>query len=82
MVGIFAIGDGLIYSGSFDLLKIQLLGVAATAIWTIGMSLIVFNAIKKTIGLRVSKEEEIIGLDIEEHGLVSSYADFELKKAS
>lgn len=48
----------------------------AVAAW-VGITMtIVFNIIKATVGLRVSSEEEIAGLDIEEHGLVSSYADF------
>jgi Amt family ammonium transporter len=82
MVGIFAIGDGLIYSGSFSLLGVQAIGVVATAVWTVGLSFAVFKGIDMTIGLRVSETEEVRGLDIEEHGLESSYADFQLRKIS
>lgn len=82
MVGVFATDGGLIYTGSFSLLTVQLIGVAATALWTIALSLIVFKGIDATIGLRVSETEEFRGLDIEEHGLTSSYADFEIKKIS
>lgn len=76
LVGFLAVDGGLFYNGGFDLLKVQIIGVLAVALWvTITMS-IVFNVIKNTVGLRVTEEEEIKGLDIEEHGLVSSYADF------
>ncbi len=55
---------------------VQVLGVAATALWTTVAITIVFTLIKKFIGLRVTPEEEIGGLDLPEHGLVSAYADF------
>lgn len=78
-VGLFAVDGGLFYGGGLSLFGIQLLGVASVAVWTILCMTIVFLAIKKTIGLRVSEEEEIQGLDACEHGLASSYADFEIK---
>lgn len=68
--------EGLFYTGSFDLLGIQLLGIMSILIWTGIMMTISFVIIKKTIGLRVSEEEEIKGLDSTEHGLPSAYADF------
>lgn len=77
-VGLFDINDGLFYGGGFKLLGIQLLGIACIAVWTIVTMLILFTAIKKTIGLRVSAEEEIKGLDPTEHGLESSYPDFQV----
>lgn len=67
---------GLIYGGGFDLLGKQLLGFVSVAAWTAITITIVFLVIKKTIGLRASEQEEILGLDVTEHGLVSSYADF------
>ena len=67
---------GLIYSGSFDFLKVQVLGVIAVIAWVAVTMTIVFTVIKHTIGLRVSKAEEISGLDKPEHGLTSAYADF------
>jgi len=76
LVGVFAVDGGLLYGGGFNLLGVQILGVAAVATWVAVAMTIVFFIIKKTIGLRVSASEEIAGLDIEEHGLVSSYADF------
>ncbi|MFI3200703.1 MAG: ammonium transporter [Eubacteriales bacterium] len=76
LVGLFAEDGGLFYGGGVDLLLIQLLGVVAVATWVAITMTIVFLTIKNTVGLRVSEAEEIKGLDIEEHGLVSSYADF------
>ena len=67
---------GLFYGGGFGLLGRQLTGFAAIAAFTAISMTIVFFAIKKTIGLRASEQEEIIGLDVTEHGLISSYADF------
>ena len=59
-----------------ELLGAQFIGVIATAVWTAVAITITFTLIKKTIGLRVTPEEEIQGLDLPEHGLVSAYADF------
>ncbi len=67
---------GLFYTGNFKLLGIQLLGIVAILAWTAAMMTLTFFVIKKTNGLRVSKEEEIKGLDKTEHGLPSAYADF------
>lgn len=68
--------EGLFYTGSFKLLGIQSLGIVAILAWTAVMMTITFLIIKKTVGLRVSPEEEIKGLDSTEHGLPSAYADF------
>ena len=68
--------EGLFYTGSFKLLGIQTLGITAILAWTAVTMTITFLIIKKTVGLRVSKEEEIKGLDSTEHGLASAYADF------
>lgn len=76
LVGIFATDGGLLYGGGFGLLGTQILGVIAVAAWVGGSMLVVFLAIKALVGLRVSKEEEISGLDITEHGIANSYADF------
>ena len=58
------------------LLGVQLLGIAAILAWTAALMWLTFKAIDKTVGLRVSREEEIRGLDSTEHGLPSAYADF------
>ena len=68
--------EGLLYTGSFRLLGIQTLGIIAILAWTAVTMTLTFLIIRKTVGLRVSKEEEIKGLDRTEHGLPSAYADF------
>ena len=68
--------EGLLYTGSFRLLGIQALGIIAILAWTAVTMILTFLVIRKTVGLRVSKEEEIKGLDRTEHGLPSAYADF------
>lgn len=67
---------GLFYGGGFSLLGKQAIGVITVALWTIVTMTIVFAILKKTNGLRVSKEEELKGLDATEHNLPSAYADF------
>ncbi len=76
LVGVFAQDGGLIYGGGFKFLGIQAVGVISVIAWVSITMTVVFMVIKKTVGLRVSKSEELAGLDIEEHGLMSSYADF------
>ena len=68
--------QGLFYTGSARLLGVQLLGIAAILVWTAVLMWLTFKIIDKTVGLRVSREEEIRGLDSTEHGLPSAYADF------
>ena len=68
--------EGLFYTGSARLLGVQVLGIAAILAWTAVTMTLAFLIIKKTVGLRVSAEEEIKGLDSTEHGLPSAYADF------
>jgi Amt family ammonium transporter len=81
-VGLFATGKGqdgvigLFYGGGFRQLGLQALGVLSVGAWTAVTMFIVFKLIDATLGLRVSTEEEMIGLDVTEHGLISSYADF------
>ena len=82
-VGLFASGTstmpeaaGLLYGGGFDLLFVQAIGVVAVFLWSFITMTIVFLLIKKTIGLRVSAQEELLGLDKLEHGLDNAYAGF------
>lgn len=87
-VGLFATGNGqnvgvggtpvkgLFYGGGFAQLGVQALGIVSVLAWTAATISLTFLIIKKTIGLRVSRHEEIVGLDATEHGLTSSYADF------
>ena len=67
---------GLFYGGGFELLGIQLTGFASVALWTAVTITVTFLIIKSVVGLRVSREEEIEGLDATEHGLPSAYAGF------
>ncbi len=85
-VGLFATGTtpdfpstmkvGLFYGGGFELLGLQIVGIVSVLAWTAVTITLTFLAIKAIFGLRVSKEEETLGLDITEHGLASGYADF------
>lgn len=76
LTGLFAVKDGLLYTGKTDFFFIQVLGVVSVAAFVAVMITIVFAVLKNTMGLRVTAKEEIIGLDYEEHGLASAYADF------
>ncbi|MBQ2887764.1 MAG: ammonium transporter [Firmicutes bacterium] len=68
--------NGLLYTGDAGLLGIQAVGIGAVLLWTAVCMTLTFSIIKMTVGLRVSPEEEIKGLDSTEHGLPSAYADF------
>ena len=88
-VGLFATTNapestlkGLFYGGGFGLLGTQLLGVVTVLAWTVVTMTIIFKVIDMTIGLRVSEEEEIVGLDSCEHGLPSAYAGFSIMDIS
>ena len=73
---------GLFYGGGFGLLGVQILGFITVAAWTAVTITITFLIIKATAGLRVSEEEEIVGLDSCEHGLTSAYAGFSIMDIS
>lgn len=75
-VGLFDYNNGVFYGGGFHQLGVQVLGGVCIAVYTAVAMTIVFTILKHTIGLRVSAEEEIMGLDIAEHDLASAYADF------
>lgn len=68
-VGIFAEDGGLLYGGGFHLLGVQALGLLAVSVWAFGASYLTFYLIKKTVGVRVSADEEMEGLDLSEHGI-------------
>lgn len=70
--------NGLFYGGGFTQLGLQCLGVITVLAWTAVTMFIVFKLIDKTVGLRVTEEEEIVGLDSKEHGLASAYAGFSI----
>ena len=70
---------GVFYGGGFELLGLQLVGFISVAAWTAVTITITFLVIKAIVGLRVEREEEIIGLDVTEHGLPSAYAGFAMQ---
>ena len=80
LTGLFATGvsteKGLFYGGGFHLLGVQCLGVISVVAYVAVIITVVFLIIKKTIGLRVDAADEIAGLDISEHGLLTAYAGF------
>lgn len=80
LTGLFATGSstekGLFYGGGFHLLGVQTLGVVTVAAYVVIVITIVFLAIKHTIGLRADAEDELAGLDVSEHGLLTAYAGF------
>ena len=81
--GLFATGvtteKGLFYGGGTHFFGVQTLGVVVVALYVAVVMSIVFLVLKHTIGLRASAEEEIAGLDVSEHGLVTAYAGFAME---
>ena len=70
---------GVFYGGGFELLGLQLVGFISVAAWTAVTITVTFLVIKAIVGLRVDREEEILGLDVTEHGLPSAYAGFAMQ---
>ncbi len=80
--GLFSTSEGLLYGHGFRFLGVQLLGVVSVAAYVLIVMFVIFTVIKKTIGLRVSEQEEIEGLDPTEHGLASAYAGFAISDST
>ena len=82
LTGLFATGvtteAGLFYGGGVHFLGIQVLGVLSVAVYVAVIITVVFLALKHTIGLRAKAEDEIAGLDVSEHGLLTAYAGFSM----
>jgi Amt family ammonium transporter len=76
LTGLLALDGGLFYGGGAGMALVQLLGVVVVAAWTAVSMTVVFSLIKSFVGLRVPADEEMDGLDMREHALESSYADF------
>ena len=76
LTGLLAVDGGLFYGGGPKFFLTQCLGVVSVAAWVAVTMTIVFTVLKHTIGLRVTAQEELDGLDIHEHGLPTAYADF------
>ena len=75
LVGALSVQEGFLYGHGFQLFLIQVLGVAAVALWSLMTAGLLFYGLKTTVGIRVMADEEIKGLDYKEHGL-EAYADF------
>ncbi len=75
--GLFNTEAGLLYGGGISQLGVQALGVGAGFVWAFGGGLTMFYLIKLVFGLRVSKEEELAGLDVGEHGM-EAYSGFQI----
>jgi Amt family ammonium transporter len=80
-VGLFAAEGGLLLGDGGDLLVSQAIGVVAVFVFVVVAAGILFGVLKYTIGLRVSEDEEAIGLDLHEHG-APGYSDFVLEVVS
>ncbi len=75
--GLFSLNSGLFYGHGFKQLGTQLLGAGTAAVWAFGLGLVLFFALRKTIGLRVTDDEQLKGLDIGEHAN-EAYAGFQV----
>ncbi len=75
-IGLFNTENGLFYGGGLATLGVQALGLVSVAAWVLVTMFIIFKVIDKVIGLRVSEQIEIDGLDFAEHGLPTAYAGF------
>ncbi len=76
-VGLFAKETGLLYGGGMAQLITQAIGVFSVAVWSLLLAYLVFSLLKATIGIRVTAEEELEGLDLGEHGL-EAYENYSL----
>ncbi len=77
IIGIGDVSGGLFYGGGFAQLTTQFIGVGAAFLWAFFTGLILFTIIKVTMGIRVTSEEELMGLDIVEHGM-EAYSGFQI----
>ena len=68
MTGVFSVEKGVIYTGRFNFLGVQLLGVLSVAVYGLAAMTLLFVILKHTVGIRVSEKAEIMGLDRSEHG--------------
>lgn len=76
LTGLFSIKEGLLTTGQTHFFMVQCVGVASVICYVAVASYVLFKILDIAMGLRVSEKEELNGLDMEEHGLTSSYADF------
>jgi Amt family ammonium transporter len=62
---------------TLKIVGVQLLGIGAAFLWVFPTAFLLFKLIKATVGLRISADEELEGLDVGEHGL-EAYPDFQI----
>lgn len=75
MTGVFSVEKGVIYTGRFSFLGVQLIGVLSVAVYGLAAMTLLFVILKHTVGIRVSEKAEIMGLDRSEHGWQSNVTD-------
>ena len=75
--GLFNMDSGLFYGGGLKQLGVQVIGAGTAFVWAFGIGLVLFWVLSKTVGLRVTAEEEQKGLDIGEHGM-EAYSGFQI----
>lgn len=75
MTGVFSVEKGVIYTGRFNFLGVQLLGVLSVAVYGLAAMTLLFVILKHTVGIRVFEKAEIMGLDRSEHGWQSNVTD-------
>ena len=75
MTGVFSVEKGVINTGRFSFLGVQLLGVLSVAVYGLAAMTLLFVILKHTVGIRVSEKAEIMGLDRSEHGWQSNVTD-------
>ena len=75
MTGVFSVEKGVIYTGRFNFLGVQLIGVLSVAVYGLAAMTLLFAILKHTVGIRVSEKAEIMGLDRSEHGWQSNVTD-------
>ncbi|MEM7769435.1 MAG: ammonium transporter [Cyanobacteria bacterium P01_A01_bin.37] len=79
-VGLFDLESGLFFGGGITQLLAQIMGILTIGLWTVVLSTIFWTVLKSVVGIRVTEEEELMGLDIGEHGM-EAYSGF-VKDAS
>lgn len=75
MTGVFSVEKGVIYTGRFNFLGVQLFGVLSVAVYGLAAMTLLFVILKHMVGIRVSEKAEIMGLDRSEHGWQSNVTD-------
>jgi len=75
LAGFFSVEQGLLYGNGVSYLLVQLIGVVSVGVFCLIVTFLLYSILKKTLGIRVTEEEELAGLDLDEHGMVA-YPDY------